>query len=183
MAKEQTQQTPEKFAMIAKISISTMGCTPVGTPEPTRLAMIFGRATGIKVGEDKVRSRTFSTLTGSFEGVNLATGQRFRSGKLYLPGGIHEAVEAAVQTEESGVFNAVKFGLEIRSIKANNPIGYSYQAVPLWEPTAIDELDEMRMEALGEAKPTVLLEAPAETTVADSVAELAKPTPAPAKRK
>jgi hypothetical protein len=80
-------------------------------------------------------------LTGDFVGVNLQDGTEYRSGKLFLPGGIHETIESAVKNNEG---KAVKFGLEVRSVVAANPIGYSYQAVQLLKPEGSDPMDELR---------------------------------------
>lgn len=168
MAKEETQTGP---AMIGKMSVKNLGCTPVGSAEPKRLCLIYGRANGIKMGEDKGTGRIWSALTGGFEGLNLENGEVYRSGKLFLPGGIHEAIEAAVKTDDPEKFNEVKFGLEIRSVKASNPIGYSYQAVSLVNPTVADELDEMR---------ALLAPANVKTIAAGEPSPNETPAPAPA---
>ena len=134
---------PEEV-MIPKMSIKGIGCKPAGAPAatPKRLCVILGKASGIKTGEDNT-GRIWSALTGMFLGKNLETDETFRSGKLFLPSGIHDAVEAAVKTlpPDGGV---VKFALELRSVEAKNPIGYSYQAVNLIPMEAeTDELAEL----------------------------------------
>lgn len=134
-------------AIITKMSIKGIGCKPTGglpsdDSKPNPLCVIAGKANGIKMGEDQT-GRVWSALIGNFYGKNLATGETFRSGKLFLPSGIHETVENAVkQLPESG--GQVKFAMRFQSVKASNPIGYSYQAVNLMEMEAeTDELGDL----------------------------------------
>jgi hypothetical protein len=133
---------------LTKMSIKTLNCNPrkaaalpEGSKEAVRLCVIGGKADGVKVGEDST-GRPWSALTGSFEGVNLETGEVFGSGKLFLPSGIQESVESVVKHNEG---KAVSFALELRAVKASNPIGYSYQAVSLMPAAAVDELSEIRV--------------------------------------
>ena len=122
----ETNETNEAQVQITKMSVKGLGCNP-GSLKP--LCQILGKATGVKSGEDAT-GRVWSALVGDFLGVNLEDGKQYRSGKLFLPSGIHETIESAVKSlpEDGGV---VKFALELRSVKASNPIGYSYQAVSL----------------------------------------------------
>jgi hypothetical protein len=148
----ETQAAPEtqekETIIITKMSVKGINCKPTGTNPATPLCVMYGRATDVKTGENK-DGTIWSALTGSFEAVNLQTGDIYKSGKLFLPGGIHETVESAVrglkQAEKEGSTSvAVEFALEIRSIEAKNPIGYSYQAVNLRPARATDELDPLR---------------------------------------
>lgn len=118
-------------ALVTKMSVKGIGCKPTGglptdESKANPLCVIMGKATGIKMGEGS-DGRIWNALTGAFRGTNLATGVSVRSGKLFLPTGIHEIVEGAVKQlgSDGGV---VKFAMQIESIKATNPIGYSYQA-------------------------------------------------------
>lgn len=118
-------------ALVTKMSVKGIGCKPTGglpsdESKANPLCVIMGKATGIKMGEG-TDGRVWSALTGSFRGTNLATGVSVRSGKLFLPAGIQDVVEGAVKQlgPDGGV---VKFAMQIESIKATNPIGYSYQA-------------------------------------------------------
>ena len=122
----ETNETNEAQVQITKMSVKGLGCNP-GSLKP--LCQILGKATGVKSGEDST-GRVWSALVGDFLGVNLEDHKQYRSGKLFLPSGIHETIESAVKSlPESG--GVVKFALELRSVKASNPIGYSYQAVSL----------------------------------------------------
>jgi|SRR5579859_5841779 len=146
---------------LTKMSVKALGCKPKEAEEgkpAVPLCQILGMATGLKQKEEP-DGRVSCALTGNFLGINLKTGAEFRSGKLYLPAGIHETVESAVkQLAEGGP--AVRFGLEIRSIAANNPIGYSYVAKNLMPIEAVDELSDFR-KALAEANPPKQIEATA----------------------
>lgn len=141
------QVSPEKI-FVTKMAVKSMGCKPhlAEGQDMKRLCMIYGRADGVKMGEDQ-NGKLWSALTGSFEGVNLTDGKMYRSGKLFLPSGIHETVENAVKELagaeiKSGV--SITFAMEIRSVPATNPIGYSYQAVNLMKIEKEDELDSLR---------------------------------------
>jgi hypothetical protein len=132
---------------LSKMSIKALGCNPKlagalpeGSKEVVRLCVIGGKASGVKHGED-LQGRTWTALIGTFEGVNIENGETFQSGKLFLPSGIQESVEAAVAKADG---NDVSFAFELRAVKANNPIGYSYQAVSLMPPAEVDTLSDVR---------------------------------------
>lgn len=164
--------------MISKMSVKGIGCKPKGEEEPTRLCIILGKATGIKTGEDNT-GRVWKALSGTFRGTNLATNEVFRSGKLFLPSGIHEAVESAVMQlpEQGGV---VKFAMELRSVSAKNPIGYSYQAVNLMPiESETDELSDLITLAANVPQ----LAAPATAAPEVAKAAVAQGTTANAKKK
>lgn len=138
---------------ISKLTIKTLGCVPArvtGLPDgedKLALCRIFGKAVEVGAQEDKFTPGNFvSYFKGNFEGINMQTGETYRSGKLYLPKGISEIVEAAVKTmrEKDEATASVSFAFELRSVKASNPIGYSYEAVALRKPEAEDELAEIR---------------------------------------
>lgn len=139
---------------VAKLTVKTLGCNAIMVktlpPEQTKLALcrIFGKAADTKEMQTKDPSGvpTIHTFfTGVFEGINLQDGTVLRSGKLFLPKGISEVVESAIKNAQAKDDKAsVSFAFEIRSVKATNPIGYSYEAVALKDPAAEDELAEMR---------------------------------------
>ena len=138
---------------VGKMSVKALGCKPkkVSDENPKiALCQIFGKADGVKVGED-ASGKVWEALTGSFGGINLESGEEFRSGKLFLPPGIHEVIESAVkQLGENPDGLAVKFAIEIYVVVASNPIGYSYQAKNLIKAETTDELTEIR-KALADA--------------------------------
>lgn len=166
---ETTQATPKPEVMVSKMSVKSIGCKPFGAPltDPKKLCTILGKATGIKCGED-ANGNVYSALIGSFRAEDLMAGNIFRSGKLFLPSGIHDAVETMVkQLPDSG--GAVKFAMLIQSVEANNPIGYSYQAINLMPIEA--ETDELSDVIASAAVTQARLNA--------SVAQLQLPTPEP----
>lgn len=131
-------------------------------PESQRaldLAVILGEASGIKQVDDPAHGTIHEALTGRFQATNCETGDVVRSGMLYLPKGIHETVTAAVKKAEDG--DVVRFALRVRSVRAENPAGYSYEAVPLLKPEESDPLDKLAAEigagmpqkALGSGEP------------------------------
>lgn len=175
--------------IVAKLSVKEIGCNPKvasakeeGDKTAVILCRIFGVATGLKSKEDTVRGGVTTAIIGEFEGVNLQEGntnhgKTFRSGKLYLPAGIQEMVESAVsQVEKDG--GSVEFALEIRAVRATNPIGYSYQAVPLIKPRENDALSALRASITAQALPP----APAPAQLPAPAAKKPEPVPAPKKR-
>lgn len=148
--------------MIGKISMRTIKTTPAKQAtegESTRIAIVFGQATGIKEVVDKARGDVYQALSGTFAAKNEISGEEFQSGLLYLPAGIHAMVESAVKTLD-GETKSVNFALGINVVTASNPAGYSYEAVNLIPAMVVDPLDEMR-KAIEASAPAKAL--PAET--------------------
>lgn len=136
---------------VNKLTIKNLGCIPAMVktlpPEQTKMAIarFYGKANDIGSGQDKDKGIPFYFFKGSFEGINLQDGTVLRSGKLFLPPGIHEVLEAALKSgKEKDKDATVSFAFEIRAVKATNPIGYSYEAAALKKPEQEDELAEMR---------------------------------------
>ncbi len=149
-AKEAPAVSSEE-SYISKLTISTLGCVPslvktlpVGENK-LAIARLYGRATDVKYQEDKEKGGVHTFFVGTFEGMNMQTGEVLRSGKMFLPKGISEVVEAAIKTaKDKDDKNTVAFAFEIRSVKASNPIGYSYEAAALKNPEEEDSLKEIR---------------------------------------
>lgn len=155
---------PQEEITIGKLSVRGIGCIPGPAPKdnPKLLCIILGKASALVNGVDKLTDREWTALKGDFLAVNLATNERFRSGKLFLPAGIHESIEERVRQLQDG--GLVKFALQLRSVEAKNPAGYSYQAVTLMPiETENDSLSDMKALITG-TQPQ--LAAPAETTKA-----------------
>ena len=72
---------------LTKMSVKGLGCKPVGSDTPTPLCQILGKASGTKTGENKATAQIWTALSGQFMGVNMVTGEQFRSAKLFLPSG------------------------------------------------------------------------------------------------
>ena len=147
---------PTEEKVITKMSVKELGCNPkqasaldVADKRSIPLCMIMGRAIDTEVKEDKRNGNIYTALLGDFQGVciqagNSNFGQYFKSGKLYLPGGIQELIEAAIVGDGKGASAVVHFALEIHAVRATNPIGYSYQAIPRMRPVIDDPLQRIR---------------------------------------
>ncbi len=136
-----------EIKMVAKLSTKNAGISPKKIHglddklDTLKLCTIVGIADGIKQVEDPVHGKVFYPLTGRFEGINPENGTKTRSGVLYLPTGIHETYEAAVRKLEEG--DSIRFAIEIRAVRAENPAGYSYEAVDLLPMQEVDPLSEI----------------------------------------
>ena len=98
------------------------------------------------------------------------TGEEFRSARLFLPDGIQEVIENAVNELKDGKGDEqlglhIDFAMEFYSVKASNPAGYTYQVKNILPTEKKDELSEMQksIQAARAARPA-LLEAPSEQT-------------------
>lgn len=146
-----------------KLSIKTMGAKPdmvkLAEEADARypLVRIIGVARGIKSATGNNGDPVFG-LTGQFQGTNLKTGEKSVSGVLYLPGGILELimdpVEAILNGDDRVAKQAgVKFGLDLFSVKAANPAGYSFSATNLIDTAQVNPLAEIESAVSGTAAP------------------------------
>lgn len=113
------------------------------------LCVIGGRASGTKSGENRQTGDVWTALTGRFEGVVIQAGDGFKTGEVYesgmvfLPGGIQEAIEGALETAGEG--GSVDFAIEITSgYDETSPVGYRYYGRNLKPPSASDDLAAIR---------------------------------------
>lgn len=136
-----------------KLSIKTMGAKPdmvkLADDADARypLVRVIGVARGIKSATGNNGDPVFG-LTGQFQGTNLKTGEKSVSGVLYLPGGILELimdpVEAILNGDDRVAKQAgVKFAMDIFSVKASNPAGYSFSANNLIDTAQVNPLAEI----------------------------------------
>lgn len=130
------------------------------------LGRIYGEATAVIMSEDTKSGDLMYGLKGQFYADNYhIEGTRFSSGKLYLPGGINEMIVEAVmgdgEVDDKGrpVYNRVKFAVEVSSVKANNPLGYSYEFQSLIDAQETD-LERELLSQLPERPKVKALEAP-----------------------
>lgn len=156
------KEAQNEKSFIATLSLRALGCNPKGNVNPgdkKKLCRIFGKATGLKNGEDKRNGNVWTALQGQFEGINLETGATMRSGKLFLPNGIQDVIESEIKRLETNKdADGVVFGMEIYSVHATNPIGYSYEARNIMKVSAVDDLEALR-EQIEEKSPLKLLAA------------------------
>jgi len=179
--------------VLGKLSIATMNCKPKRAHKDvdnikTPLARIMGTASGIKPALDQ-RGEPVYGLTGAFLGINIAQGLEagkddkpadfgnYRSGILYLPGGIQELIQAPLETalnspdKETASNAAIEFAMDIFAVPANNPAGYSFVATLLGDAAQADPFAGIKSK-IGEAK-LPALPSPAEIKKAQEAAEKA----------
>lgn len=171
--------------MVSKITIRGIGCAPIGSPTPTPLLQVFGRATGVKTGfydKDDPEQGEWEALAGEFMAVNLQDDKNptFRSARLHLPSGIDTPYLVAVREMQKAADEAVKagkprpelevvFALELRSIKAANKSGFSYIAIDLMPPKQEqDYLSRMRSQVTAELERRELAAGSTETRQLES---------------
>lgn len=134
----------QKVTTISKITPATLRLKPaLATKEfqnkAVFLATIIGEATGIKEAKSPDGAQIFKGATGAFEGVNIETGDVYRSGVIYLPGGAHDMLITQLE-QESDLSKAIYFGVELWAVPSNNPRGYSWE---LREIAPIEEVDPL----------------------------------------
>jgi len=112
------------------------------------LGTILGIATNVRRRANRVDpTRMDEALVGTFEGVpSDATEDRVSSGLLYLPDGMFNMIAAKLEGENAA--DQVQFAIEVATVKANNPIGYTWAFTPKIAATEADPLAAMR-EKLG----------------------------------
>lgn len=140
---------------VGKMSVKAIGCVPANLPvdgSAKLLCQFYGKCTGVKIGVDKIQDRTWRALVGTFAGINFETGEQFRSGKLFLPDGIQEIIETGItQLGENKEGLSIRFALELYSVSAKNPAGYSYKAKNLLPVESTDEMSEIQ-KAIAQAR-------------------------------
>lgn len=141
--------------IVSKLSLGTMGikgAAILGQPETVKylkIATIYGQVSGFKSVEDKLTQAVHTPLTGNFVGVNHINDEKeYQSGVLYLPAGIHDQLLGAAKKlmDDS---ESIDFALEIRAVRSANAAGFSYEALPLLKPVAVDPLENIRKQLPG----------------------------------
>lgn len=179
---------PADTSILPKLTVKDIGCNAkaaaaapkIGDRVP--LARFYGVANGVKVKEDKRTGEFHSALKGTFRALVTqpeveTNGKLFNSGLLYLPGGIHEMIEAPLMAAEAaGETGEVKFAVDIWAVRNGNAAGFSYGATILGEPRQNDPLAEMEemLAGLSAPVPTPAIEAPKEETAAETPAPVAE---------
>jgi hypothetical protein len=144
-------ETTVEESIISKITMATIGCKPAlvtTLPEGQNelpIARLYGKLSDVRYQDDKAKGQIYTYFIGTFEAINMQDGDVYRSGKMFLPKGISELVEDATKkAREKDPKASIAFAFEVRAIKANNPIKYSYKVLALKNPEAADELREIR---------------------------------------
>lgn len=124
MADENAEATGN--TLVSKITPKLVGKPHRAKDQADGRAVYMGRIMGLVTGTQKKvqpNGDVFIALVGNFEAINGETGEIFESGICYLPGGMHEQVVAVM---EKGATTA-EFALDLATVKADNPAGYSWQ--------------------------------------------------------
>jgi hypothetical protein len=83
----------------------------------------------------------YEALNGDFRAVNAQTGERFQSGVLYLPDGIHDLIADPLKSAQENHESAeVTFAMDLFSERRANLSKYGYGATVLGEPTVPDAI-------------------------------------------
>lgn len=132
----------DETQILTKMSVATLGLKgTVGRDGQTFLCRIYGEVNGTKAKE--FNGRTSIMFLGQFNAVD-EEGTEFTSEKLYLPGGVSESLEAAV---EKSMGEPVKFGYDIYSGPSEkSPVGYVYSAKVVIKTEQSNRLAEMSKE-------------------------------------
>ena len=133
---------------LPKMQLRTLGCNgkdAVKQEKPVYMCRIFGEAQDVKTKEAR-SGDTYSYFVGEFRAIN-AGNEQFQSGILFLPGKLHETVEAAIKAAGG---KGVKFAYDISSIPdEKSSVGYQYGAKSLIKTEASDRLEELTAELAG----------------------------------
>lgn len=125
------------------------------------LGMVFGIATGVKRVPNKTDpTKLDESLSGDFETrpSDTANFEVVRSGKLYLPEGMHNMIASRLEGENPA--KSVQFAIEVATIKAQNPAGYTWSFTPKLETSEADPLKALR-DAVEASKPAQVEHKPA----------------------
>jgi hypothetical protein len=140
---------------ISKITVRDCGANAAsvlameGADARAPLIRVWGYARGFKEvkSQNRLTGETTShkAIQGDFRAVNFNTGERFSSGLLYLPSGIHELILSPLEKAKSDNEDAeLQFGFDIYGRKSSSPAGYGYVAVILGQdPTVVDAMGEL----------------------------------------
>lgn len=110
------------------------------------IVRFLGIATGMKTGEGD--NGPWTGLTGQFKGINLDTGEEFRSGVLFMPNVAQDMVIGALM----GDTKAVEFGFEVTAqYDEASATSYAFGASPLFESAESDPLKMLESKIAAQA--------------------------------
>lgn len=156
---------------VSKMSIKTMKCDPKATKNsatPIPIARIYGTVDDSKVIDSDKTGKPSIQFFGTFEGVNLQTGEVFESSKLFLPRIVEDVLETAIHPSNGEKRSNIAFAFELSTGAGESPVGYVFSAKNLRKLQENDPLAELRAE-LNASHPVVksaMPAKPASTTAA-----------------
>lgn len=137
-----TKEAKLEWTPLPDINIKKIGGDPkqaVKLEKTVYVGRIFGELTDVKTKEAR-NGDSYQYLVGVFRAVG-PDGKKFESEKLYLPGGIMEALEAAFK---SGGEKPIEFGYDFFALyDADTVLNYRYSAKTLIKTAASDRLAAM----------------------------------------
>lgn len=135
-----------------RLTIKELGVNPAKAlkeagANKVAVARMYGTVSRVGFQEDRDKGQSYTYFVGTFEGVNLKTGETVAAAKLYLPEGAAQALEHKVNSihEKRGKNASVSFGFEIYVVKnEETKSGYTYQTHTLLTPAEADLLLNVR---------------------------------------
>lgn len=126
------------------------GTTPktyAGKGKSIDLAQFIGNVTGIKPGVNKDTGQTFVKLIGTYEAINLLTGEAFANcSTLMLPDFVANGIATAIQNGS----NAIDFGVKITAhYNEKSAVGYEFAAESLMPTQESDAVSSIKARLLG----------------------------------
>lgn len=125
-----------EISIKSKITMKELGNPKVGAGLEKGQVHFLGRVLGFASGQIQKLSddgEVLMGLKGTFKATR-ADGTELRSGVLYLPGGIQEAVSEAIPDDDG----RVQFAFDLFTEPSDNKAGYSYIAKPVFTPKTED---------------------------------------------
>lgn len=140
--------------ILPKITAKDVGAKPemiLGQDDAVKrwpLMRVYGVARRIKVksltNPNTGEVTHYEALNGDFRAVNAQTGERFQSGVLYLPEGIHDLISDPLKSAQNANETAeVVFAMDLFSERRSNLSKYGYGATVLGEPTVPDAIAQL----------------------------------------
>ena len=118
------------------------------------LGTIIGIASGVRRRANKTDpTKMDEGLLGNFEGVpNDKDADTVSSGVCYLPEGMFQMIASKLEGENAA--DSVQFAIEVATVKANNPAGYTWAMTPKIDTAEADPLAALRERAGLKALPS-----------------------------
>lgn len=131
--------------LVSKLSLKALKAQPaknsIEPGKPRDIAHIYGRTNKCETVTSNFGDST--RFSGAFEGVNLATGERFKSSRTFLPNIVEDLLAEAVSGLDEGAFLDFAFVIGVEHSEKGS-MGYAYTVRPLVDLKESDELSALR---------------------------------------
>ena len=129
--------------LVSRISIKNCECDLANAKDKNlNLMQVIGIARKIEIGTSTYGD--WVKFRGSFEAVNLQTGEVYSSANCFLPKIAQDLILDGIESLIDKGSVEVSFAFQINSKPANSAIGYEYEVKPLIETAKNDALEELR---------------------------------------